>query len=214
MNDVKITSDSNTCKNGVRRNAAPRRDRDDQVLVTQVGLRIPGLISYDDWKQAGQRLARIVESSAWCIGDWIVFGESRYKDRYRQVMEEVGLDYKTLKNYAWIARRFPLAERHSGLSMQHHAEVAALPVEERRRWLEAAGQNTWSRNELRRRVRSAALDRAGADRAPVAIPRIRVSQEHIERWHAAARTVDSDLSTWIVSTLDAALPTLARATEA
>jgi hypothetical protein len=187
------------------------RGRENQIMVTAVGLHIPGLISYHEWKQAGHRLARIVDSSAWCLGDWIVFGESRYTDRYRQVMEEVGLDYKTLRNYVWVARKFPLGRRRAGLSLQHHAEVAALPVAEQDDWLAGAAEQGWSRNELRRRVRSA-LAGSGPDGKPVTIPRISVSQERIERWHAAARTNDTDLNTWIVSTLDAASAGTARGT--
>jgi hypothetical protein len=183
----------------------PRPRGREQIMVTPVGLQIPGLISYHEWKQAGRRLARIVDSSSWCLGDWIVFGESRYTDRYRQVMEEVGLDYKTLRNYVWVARKFPLGRRREGLSLQHHAEVAALPAAAQDDWLSTAAEQGWSRNELRRRVRSA-LDGSGADGKAVTIPRISVTQERIERWHAAARTNGTDLNTWIVSTLDAASP--------
>lgn len=44
------------------------------------------------------------------------------------------------------------------------------------------------------------LRRDRVDGEQVTIPRISVSRERIERWHAAARTVDTNLNTWIVST--------------
>ena len=40
------------------------------------------------------------------------------------------LDYQTLRNYAWVARRFAMSRRRDTLSFGHHAEVPALPEPE------------------------------------------------------------------------------------
>ena len=48
------------------------------------------------------------------------------------------LDYQTLRNYAWVARRFPAGRRRAGVSFAHHAEVARLPEPEQDYWLRRA----------------------------------------------------------------------------
>ena len=68
--------------------------------------------------------------AAWCLGDWLVFGEQAYAGRYRQAIERTSLDYQTLGNYAWVAKRFSLSRRRDELSFGHHSEVAALPEPE------------------------------------------------------------------------------------
>ena len=183
----------------------PRPVRPDQILTTRVGLRLPAGLSFEEWKQAGPKLFRIADSSAWCLGDWLVHGQERYGDRYRIATQEAGLDYQTLRNYAWIARKFEMSRRRERLSFQHHAEVASLPPDQQDMWLDRAEKLGWSRNQLRRSVRGRDQQedwQAGADAAY--IPRMRVPQPTLERWQAAARTASSGFSSWVVEVLDQA----------
>ena len=96
---------------------------------------------------------RIADSSAWCLGDWLIYGQHLYADRYRHAVAMAGLDYQTLRNYAWIARKFEPARRRAGLAFQHHVEVAALPPQVQDHWLDLAENFRWSRNELRKQIR-------------------------------------------------------------
>src|SRR5689334_8793517 len=92
---------------GVRSTAQRKYGSDrERILATRVGLHCPELLPYKDWESAGQQIARIVASSAWCLGDWVVYGQSRYKDRYQRAIEAANLDYQTIRNYAWVARAF------------------------------------------------------------------------------------------------------------
>jgi hypothetical protein len=174
----------------------------DPVLVTRVGLRIPSELTYDGWEQAGRRIAEVMDSSAWCLGDWLLFGLARYKDRYRRACETVGLDYQTIRNYVWVARRFEIQRRRPRLSFQHHAEVAALPDSEQDHWLDQAQQGEWSKNELRRRIRNTACGKSGSPSVAV-MRRFSIQAEQIERWRTAAELSASSLESWIVSCLDA-----------
>jgi len=72
------------------------------------------------------------------------------------------LDYGTLRNYAWVARRFALSRRRDMLSFGHHAEVAAMPEAEQEYWLGKAEELSWSRNQLRREVRASLRERERA----------------------------------------------------
>jgi hypothetical protein len=175
-----------------------------QVLATRLGLRFAGALSFEGWERAGEQISRIVSSSAWCLGDWIVVGQSRFTDRYKQVIEAVGLDYQTVRNYAWVARRFELSRRRDTLSFQHHAEVASLPPEEQDYWLDRAEDRGWSRNRLRQEIRnSRSVDTDNVSKASV-LPRIVVTQERIARWRATAEQMKMSLESWIISELDSA----------
>nr|CAA55773.1 lmbU [Streptomyces lincolnensis] len=174
---------------------------EDGVLVTRVGLRIPAVLNFDTWERAGRHIARVADSSAWCLGDWIIYGQTRYSDRYRRAVEAAGLDYQTIRNYAWVARRFDLSRSVRRSSFQHHAEVAALPEEQQDHWLEQAERHEWSRNELRRNVRGARgqkkSDTAGRD-----VVTHHPEAERVERWRTAAERSGASLEEWICARLD------------
>lgn len=172
-----------------------------RILATSVGLRFVDVVAFEKWQRVGARLQRIVDSSAWCLGDWISYGEAQYSDRYRHAVEVAGLDYQTLRNYAWVARRFDLSRRRDMLSFQHHAEVAALPAGEQDVWLDRAEQGKWSRNQLRRELRSS---RRAVDDSPEqsVLPRVRATHERLERWRAAAELSSGTFENWVIEALD------------
>ncbi|MEU7474427.1 LmbU family transcriptional regulator [Lentzea sp. NPDC042327] len=128
------------------------------------GLRLESGMPFDNWLGIGQRLAEVASNSAWCLGDWLIYGETRFTGRYRSAVEQTALDYKTLRNYAWVARKFAHTRRRAGLSFEHHAAVAGLPGPEQDYWLRKAELFGWSRNDLRREVR-ASLSTRGEDLA-------------------------------------------------
>lgn len=117
-------------------------------------------MTFDKWLHVGQVLSAIDTSVTWCLGDWLVFGETRYNGRYRDAIEQTSLDYQTLRNYAWVARRFSLFRRRSTLSFGHHAEVAARSEPEQDFWLRKAEELSWSRNKLRREVMASLRERS------------------------------------------------------
>jgi hypothetical protein len=184
--------------------AAELDGRDGQVLISRIGLRFPSSLTYDKWERAGVQLAGILDSSAWCLGDWLVCGQENYADRYVRAIDAAALDYQTLRNYAWVARRFPLSQRRVALSFQHHAEVASLDTAAADRWLDRAERAGWSRNELRRQLRGNRRGdpSQGAPNAP--IPPLPAARDRVDRWRAAARRSNDGLENWIVGILDRA----------
>jgi hypothetical protein len=178
----------------------------DQILVTRVGLSIPTSVTYEHWENAGRKISDIANSSAWCLGDWMVYGQHRYTDRYRRAVELVGLDYQTIRNYAWVARSFALPRRRDSLSFQHHAELAALPPGEQDYWLDQAVRYGWSRNELRRNVRGGGQEELAGDMGDMATAsvQLRTDAEKVRRWRAAAARTASTFESWVVEHLDAA----------
>jgi hypothetical protein len=115
------------------------------------------------WEKVGSNLFSFADSSTWWIADWLVYGETTFRDRYREAVKRTSLSYQTLRNYTWVARSFPLPRRRQGLSFSHHLEVVALGRPEQDYWLRKAEELTWSRNKLRGQVRSSRLAQQGAD---------------------------------------------------
>jgi hypothetical protein len=75
------------------------------MLMTRVGLQISDPLSFDTWERAGHRLSSLVDSSTWCLGDWLVYGKRHFPDRYERAIAAAGLRYQTLRNYAWAGLR-------------------------------------------------------------------------------------------------------------
>lgn len=129
------------------------------VVVPRVGLRFPARLPFEAWVAVGRQLSAVATSSAWCLGDWLAYGQDAYRNRYERAVEGTGLDYQTLRNYVWVARRFELSRRRETLSFGHHAEVASLPEPEQDFWLRKAEELGWSTSRLRQQVRASLAER-------------------------------------------------------
>ena len=174
-----------------------------RVRATRTGLRLTEGLPYDVWERIGLQVGVLVDSSAWWIGDWLLYGQRTYGDRYETAAAATGFSYQTLRNYAWVASRFPMSRRRDSLSFGHHAEIAALGEEEQEAWLRRAALRRWSRNELRRNVREARDAGSSLPGGPVSIA-LRVEDPRYERWQAAADAEGRVLLEWMTATLDEA----------
>jgi hypothetical protein len=161
----------------------------------------PGL-ALDDWVSAGRTILKVSTASAWWVGDWLLYGERTYGARYRAALDLTHLDYKTLRNYAWVARRVRMSRRRDGLSFQHHAEVAALPEAEQDLWLARAQTLRWSRNELRRQVAAARGPGRESGRRREIVLRLQVPADRERHWREAAQATEQPLSEWIARAAD------------
>jgi hypothetical protein len=135
------------------------------MVMPASGLQFTRQLPFDTWLGIGRRLASVADSSAWCLGDWLIYGEKAYPGRYRDAIEQTSLRYQTLRNYAWVARQMPPGRRRESLSFGHHAEVAALPELEQEYWLRTAEKLGWSRNRIRQEIRASLTERKGGDQA-------------------------------------------------
>lgn len=168
------------------------------VTTRRTTLVLPEGMSLDDWGAVGQHIFVLSDSSGWWLGDWLVYGQENYPNRYKRAIEATSLDYQTLRNYAWVARKFVPARRREKLSMQHHAEVASLPMEAQEHWLAQAEAEGWSRNELRRRIQAATKRNS----QQVAYVQVNVMIDRKQHWQQAAESSGMNLMEWISATLD------------
>jgi hypothetical protein len=168
--------------------------------------RVSEAVSYAEWAVAGRQLARVSQGIAWALGDWLLYGQAHFGGRYRDALAATQLDYKTLRNYAWVARSVPPSRRRDTLSFQHHAEVASLTEAEQELWLGRAERLRWARNRLRRELAAARSE------APVAassvVLRVSVAAPREERWRQAASESAQGLEEWLALALDHAADTV------
>ncbi|MGW7691592.1 LmbU family transcriptional regulator [Streptomyces asiaticus] len=173
-----------------------------RTTTRRTGLSLPPDLPLPEWRHLGQQIHVIADSSAWWLGDWLIFGQEHYPDRYRQALKQTSLDYQTLRNYAWVARKFEPGRRRGKLSFQHHAEVAALPEAEQEEWLTRAEEGGWTRNALRRQIRMRRQSPQAAQEPGVV--QVSVVAERRIRWERAAETAGLGLMDWIIQMLDEA----------
>ena len=196
VDEAEIRAGSDRYRDGKPDALFGRRSR-----ASRTGLQIRQGLPFDAWSKMGVQVGALADASAWWIGDWLIYGQQAYPDRYRSAIELTGFSYQTLRNYSWVASRFPLYRRRDTISFGHHAEVASLPEEDREMWLSRAVTYGWSRNELRMRLRNGG--RPTAESLPLAIA-LQIEEQRRELWQAAAIAQGRTLADWITSVADAA----------
>jgi hypothetical protein len=113
-------------------------------------------MEFSDWLVAGRRLGVIGRGSQWWIGDWLVFGTSKFGERYLEASKVTGYDIKSLRNMRYVSSRFESSLRRDDLNWSHHALLAALDAKEQRYWLGRAAADRLSVEDLRCELRTAA----------------------------------------------------------
>jgi len=171
--------------------------------ATALGFRPRVGLTFDEWLCAGRQISKISSASAWWLGDWLLYGERAYGKRYRAALELTSLDYKTLRNYAWVARSFEMSRRRDNLSFHHHAEVAGLREAEQDLWLARAETLRWSCRELRRQLAERRRSERSDDRRPFML-RMEIEHQRERRWREAATSERQELTNWLGAVADQA----------
>lgn len=181
------------------------------VQLHKSGLLFTSKQSIGMWESLGADLLSFADSSAWWIADWLVYGESTFQDRYVEAVKRTSLSYQTLRNYTWVARRFPLSRRRQNLSFSHHLEVVALEQPQQDYWLRKAEQFGWSRNKLRGQIRSSRAEQGEIGQGAVELEtagapegrllHLRLSAEDLQRFEAAAKEESGSVEDWAAEML-------------
>lgn len=120
------------------------------------GLRF-GEVDYKAWETAGAEMSRVIgvfhNHIKWWLGDWIIFGENRFPQKYSQALDETMYSIGTLRNCVYVCRNIPIDNRNPGLSFEHHYEVAKLPIGDQAEWLAQADANNWTCRQLRQAIK-------------------------------------------------------------
>lgn len=120
-------------------------------------------MSFVRYEALGKALGLINRACSWWIGDWLIFGEGTYSERYSQAMEATGLAEQTITNRAYVCRAIPPSRRLQGVPFSVHAEVASMTPREQVKWLQRAAEGGWSVKELRSRMKATRTDTPPVD---------------------------------------------------
>jgi len=126
---------------------------DPKFAITPTGIHFHEDLSFDEWDALGQKLAPIGKTIGFIIGDWINYGESHWGDKYEEALDRTGLEYGTLRNYAYVARKLDLSLRNDKLGYHLHATVAKLKTdEEKEHWLKMAVRHQLGKRRLQKSI--------------------------------------------------------------
>ncbi len=107
----------------------------------------------NEWASTGRRIGAVGRCVQWLLGDWIVYGNERFGERYSRASKITGYDPQTLMNMVYVASRFPVSRRRENLSWSHHETLAALEPDEQDSWLDQAEGHRWAVSDLRTMLR-------------------------------------------------------------
>jgi hypothetical protein len=97
-------------------------------VLTGTGLVPIGTPSFEEWEEVGHFLKKATTACALWLGDWINYGQAKFGEKYLLAIARTGLDYGTLRNASYTARRIDLSDRSDKLGYKHHEIVASLPL--------------------------------------------------------------------------------------
>jgi len=126
---------------------------DAKFSLTPCGIEFHGDLTIDDWTALGVKLGDAERSIGFLIGDWINYAEEKWGEKYNDAIAATGLEYQTLRNYAWVAKRVQLSARADNLPFRHHLVVAKLKdSEEQKHWLDQAEKHDLSYRRLQKSI--------------------------------------------------------------
>jgi len=111
-------------------------------------------LEVQEWAEHGRRLGAVGRSVGWWIGDWLLYGNERFGEKYTRAARITGYDVQTLMNMVYVASRFDTSRRRAQLSFSHHAELAALAPDAQDHWMSRAEEDRLSVRCLRQELRS------------------------------------------------------------
>lgn len=132
---------------------------EDAGVVTSTSLDLSDAnITYDQYEALGAYFGSMNRSCSWWIGDWLLFGEGTFGERWAQAATHTGLAEQTLSNRMTVCRHVPPSRRRASLPFAVHAEVAPLTAREQKLWLDRAERHQWTRAELRKEMKATRVD--------------------------------------------------------
>ena len=127
------------------------------VDVTPTSWQPSGPLTWDEWEQVGNTLLAMDKSLNWWIGDWLNVGEAKWGEMYVQAEAITGWNKDRLARAKWVASKVPSWLRTQQLSWTAHLNVAHLPPDKQREWLDKAEAEGLHSADLKRAIKAASL---------------------------------------------------------
>lgn len=120
--------------------------------ITDIGIQFTGHLSFDEWMQLGELIARERKKWQWALATWVQEGEYRFGEMYAAAIDLTQYSLRTLQDYVYVARNVPFEVRSERLSFTHHKMIASLDPDDQRRFLADAIAGDWTAEDLRQAV--------------------------------------------------------------
>jgi len=131
----------------------------DVMAITQNGSewRIEPSITFDEWKEAGRKLALTDNTLQWYWGEWWNQGHKKWDRDAEGFLNELPLKRSTLQRYGSICTLVKPSTRIEGLPFKHHLLVAPFHEDpkEQKMWLKRAADNHWPASQLKIAIKEA-----------------------------------------------------------
>lgn len=144
---------------------APLESLAQAEIITLTSLDLNQAIDYEAYASLGAMLGVFDRATKWWIGDWLMYGEDRFPDRYPQAALLTGLSEHTLMQRVTTARAIPSRRRRHLVNYSVHVEVRKLPPREQTKWLRYAEDHSSTVSEIR-----AALKGTRTEEKPTPLP--------------------------------------------
>lgn len=164
------------------------------ITFTSTGLIIDPSVSYEQWERYGRKLQLAEKGIQWALGDWMIHGETFFKDRAEQAVEFTGLKLKTLQNYATVAEKVEKSRRRDSdvVDFSTHAEVASLSAKQQERLLAKAERESLTSREVRREA-TRIKRQEGKQKSELEIILTPEVQEYLDRYVTELKQFESSV---------------------
>lgn len=109
-------------------------------------------VSKDEWMDIFKALKQVEGCVQFWIGDCLAYRQQKW-GMYDDIAEDTGMDKQFLRDVKYVADNVELSLRNDNLSFSHHREVASLPPEKQKEFLNRAVDEKLSVRELRDEIR-------------------------------------------------------------
>ncbi len=140
--------------------------------VTPTGVVFHEELTYDEIKEFLSTHWNLEQYSKWGQIDGLMYAKKRLGDAFYQLIDSFHYHHTTVINLLWIGRNLPPHLRVEGVSISHHQAVAPEHIsdEDKVAWLHQAQDLRWSREELRRAIKQAALGEGEEEEETFPVP--------------------------------------------
>ncbi len=124
------------------------------VRLTATGLTItdPNM-PFEQAESIGYVLGDMHKSIQFAMGDWLIYIEGMYPERWSQMAEALGVSEEKKREYRRVAASVPRSIRRKGVDWSHHRAVAPLEPTAQRQWLKKVETERMSHAALRDALR-------------------------------------------------------------
>jgi len=123
--------------------------------LTSTGLSVEGNPTFEEFDQLGQYLRRVHTGYQWWWGDWLIYGEGAYGERFSQALEATDWEEATLRQYAWVAKSVDKENRLDGVAFGHYVNgLASLEPAQQKVWAERIVAENLTQGQFVARLKS------------------------------------------------------------